>query len=295
MALVVDTTTYSLVINSADRISGTTNNATYQINWRDFLPDNYNTYKVAFSFQTVGGYYSDGVFSNTGPANTGSTPVAISTTAVIPTGATTIYVNANNYLNGGGTMFVSGIGIAANTTINAVNALNFTINTPTAGVIPAGTQLFFYTSAAIYSAAANAATFSSARVIMQNQGRSFSFDTQTKGPSTNLGILQRDIQTSGSKSNALSCFYCQNPPRTMARPNQNLMTINIMNNYPFVGGIVGYNNLVPVYSTVITNQNFLTDTYAGGTVLATDMTPYTMILEFIPIASSLNSATRAGI
>ena len=54
MALVVDSTSYTLVINSADKISGTNNNATYPVNWRDFLPRNCQCYKVAFSFQTIG-------------------------------------------------------------------------------------------------------------------------------------------------------------------------------------------------------------------------------------------------
>jgi hypothetical protein len=285
MALIVDSVTYSLVINSADRISGTNNNATYQINWRDFLPDNYDTYKVAFSFQTIGGYYGDGVFSNTGPnigytALTTTTAITAANVLVLPVTATAGVV-VNQYM--------IGQGISPGTTVLAINANNITLSIATLNVVPNGAQVYFYAAANV-----NTATFSSARVLLMTQGRSFSFDTQNKGPSMNVGVLQRDIQLASSKSNALSCFYCQNPPRTMSRPNQNLMTINIMNSYSFAGGIVGYNNLVPVYSAAVTNQNFMTDTNASGSVLANDMTGYTMLLEFIPIASSSNHS-RSGI
>lgn len=286
MALIVDATTYSLVINSADKISGTNNNATYQVNWRDFLPDNFNTYKVAFSFQTIGGYYGDGIFSNTGP-NLGST-VLTTTTQLYGIGVAVIGVAS--VVNVAVGQYVIGQGINPGTTVISIAANNVTLSIPTLGVIANGSQVYFYVAANV-----NAITYSSARVIMQNQGRSFSFDTQNKGPSTNLGILQRDIQLASSKSNALSCFYCQNPPRTLARPNQNLITINIMNNYSFAGGIVSYNNGVPIYSTMATNQNFLTDTNASGSVIAADMTGYTMLLEFIPISSSAIVDARAGI
>ena len=59
MAQILDKPTYNLIINSSDKISGTNNNATFQINWDDFLPRKFNMYKVIFSFQTTGGYYKD--------------------------------------------------------------------------------------------------------------------------------------------------------------------------------------------------------------------------------------------
>jgi hypothetical protein len=126
-----------------------------------------------------------------------------------------------------------------------------------------------------------------AEVLLLNQGRTFTFDTQTKGPSTNLGILQRDIQLANSKSNSLSCFYCQNPPRVIARPYVNLIQINIMNNSTFSGGILNYNNGTPVFGTTPSNQNFLTDTNSNGNTIFNDMTAYTMLIEFIPIANSV--------
>ena len=98
---------------------------------------------------------------------------------------------------------------------------------------------------------------------MNLQGRSFSYDTSTKSPATALGFIQRDIQTSTTSSNTLSCFYLQNPPKTISRPNQNIINIQVINSF----------NNVP-----------LTDT--TGNSLATDMTSWTMICEFIPIGTS---------
>ena len=60
----MDKTTYNLVINSADKVSGNNNNANYNINFQDFLPQNYDKYKIIFSAQTAGGYYKDGTRNN---------------------------------------------------------------------------------------------------------------------------------------------------------------------------------------------------------------------------------------
>ena len=199
--------------------------------------------------------------------------------------ATALAANTLTLANNDGLLIgqtvVSLTGISSGTTITAINGNAITISSPTVSTIPAGTTFYFYAAANL-----NQATFSSARVLFLNQGRSFSFDTSNKGPSTNIGILQRDIQVATSKSNSLSCFYCQNAPRTIDRPNQSLLTINIMNNYSFAGGITSYSNGVANYSAVTTNQNFLTDTNATGSVILNDMTPYTMLIEFIPISST---------
>ena len=278
MALVVDSTSYTLVINSADKILGTNDDATYQVNWRDFLPDNYQCYKVAFSFQTIGGYYGDGLFSSQG-SNIGAV-TSITTSAIVANNVTTIpLANIAGLIVG--QVVICPTGIPSGATILFFSGTSIVISTPTIALIPSGTAFQFYTRSNT-----NQATFSSAKVLFLNQGRSFSFDTQNKGPSSNLGILQRDIQLASSKSNSLSCFYCQNPPRTIARKDQNLITVNIMNNYSFSGGIVSYNNGVPTYSSTTTNQNFLTDTNATGSIMNNDMTGYTMLMEFISIASS---------
>ena len=173
--------TYTLFINSNDKISGTNNNGYYDIHWDDFLPRDYTAYKMIYSFQTTGGYYGDGTYSST------------------------------RYV------------------------------------------------------------FSTAKVIMNLQGRNYSYDTSTKSPSVSLGFIQRDLQTSTSSSNCLSCFYLQNPPKTISRPNQNLINIQIVN----------------AYNSTSTNQVLLTDTTtATGGSLSSDMTSWTMICEFIPIGDS---------
>ena len=52
MAVVVDgynDSTYTLVLNSNDKVDGTNNNATFQVNWKDFLPEEYDRYKMVLS------------------------------------------------------------------------------------------------------------------------------------------------------------------------------------------------------------------------------------------------------
>ena len=51
---------------------------------------------------------------------------------------------------------------------------------------------------------------------------------------------------------------------------------------------VTYNGGEPNYSAVITNQNFSTDTNATASVMLPDMSPYTMLVEFIAIANTKN-------
>jgi hypothetical protein len=62
---VLDKLTYTLVLNSSDKVSGTNNNATFNINWAAFLPMKYSYYKVIFNFQTIGGNYKDGTYGGT--------------------------------------------------------------------------------------------------------------------------------------------------------------------------------------------------------------------------------------
>ena len=49
---------YNLYISSTDKVSGTHNNAVFNINW-NFLPDKYKEYEVKFCFQTAGGIFTD--------------------------------------------------------------------------------------------------------------------------------------------------------------------------------------------------------------------------------------------
>jgi hypothetical protein len=176
---ILDKLTYTLVLNSADKVSGNNNNATFSINWATFLPMKYSYYKVIFNFQTTGGYYKDGTF-----------------------GAT-------------------------------------------------------YT------------VFSTAKIVSNLQGASFSYDSSTNAGSTVLGLIQRDIQTTSSSSNTLSCFFYQNASKTIVRPSSNLFTISIYNNY--------------------LANTLLVDTNSAGNLLWPDMTSWTAVLEFIPISDSITT------
>ena len=167
--------TYTLYLNSNDKIDGNNNNCRFNVIWDSFLPRDFDLYKVLFSFQTVGGNYKDATYSST------------------------------QYV------------------------------------------------------------FSSAKINLNFRGRSFTFDTSTSSNSIAMGFIQRDLQLSTSSSNTLSCWHGQNAPKTIVRPSDNIISVQIINTF---------------------NSISLTDTNSAGTSLSTDMTAWTMILEFIPIGSS---------
>ena len=279
MAIVVDNyndATYTLVINSNDKISGTNNNAIFEVNWSDFLPVEYERYKMAFTFQTTGGYYADGSYLKiAGTASSGVT----TTRTVTNAGSSTINVGiATGIVTVG--MLVSCFGVLSGTTVIAYTAGAsgvVTLSQPTYAGIVTSTLISYY-----YTTDVNNVNFSAGRIAMSTGTRSYSFDTATKAPSINLGIIQRDIQTSQTKSNTLSSFYCQNPPRTINRPNQNQVTVTIYNNCVFQGGTISST----AFSTTPTNTNLLTDSTSNGSSYSADMTPWTMLIEFIPVANS---------
>jgi hypothetical protein len=112
--------------------------------------------------------------------------------------------------------------------------------------------------------------FAAAKIVFNTGGKSHSFDTKTSSQSNTLGYVQRDIQTTASTANTLSCCYLFNAPKTISRPNQNVITIT-------------------VYNTCTTTQasGLLVDTNSAGSALAADMSNWQMILEFIPIGDSI--------
>ena len=282
MAVVVDNydeSTYSLVLNSADKISGTNNNATFQVNWKDFLPQEYDRYKMVFTFQTTGGFYSDGVYPKSS-----SVSYALGS-SLVPT-AGSMYQNVGNMPGITPGQYINCYGVPSGTTVVSYQYPMLIMSQPNAGVTGNNsTSIYFFNATDM-----NAVNFTSARVIFSTQSRSYSYDTSTKAPSTNLGVITRDLQTANSKSNTLSCFYCQNPPRTISRPSANLVTISIFNNCVFQGG-TGLSGT----TTTATNTNLLTDTTGLGSSGATynapyaqasDMTPWSMVIEFIPVQES---------
>ena len=239
----LSTKNYTIFISSNDKVSGTNNNGTYQINWDDVLPRNYTAYKCAFMFQTGGGKYTDGAYP-TFTATTAGTILTVSAMSArsqplllyqVVTGGT---LTAQTYISGFGTG-KGGIGTYT-ISISNTNAAAIVYNT--------------------------SFVFNGGRIVMNSLSRSFSFDISTKSASYTLGFIQRDVQSTTSNSNSFSAFYLQAPPKTMNRPNQNMVAISIYNN---------------------TNNLLLTDTsqYTSITVL-TDMTSWNMKLEFSPIEDS---------
>ena len=281
--------TYSLVLNSNDRIAGTHNNPTFNIEWDNFLPLDNTEYKVCYTFQSTSGYYCDAFYqknplaptTGVGNATTNGTNPTVGSTQLQFTSSTNLAVN--NYIYG------TGIPIGTYITyINAVSGIYYVgISNPLTGTVPGFTLL-----QTVIPTTLNPVGFSSARVMADFGSKSFSYDTSVKGSSLNLGVISRDVQTLSSKSNTFSAFYCQNNPRTIVRPINNQFTISIMNNSVFQGGVVSYNaaGSVVSYGSTASSLNYLCDTknmapgsvpIAGG--MLTDMSPWTMILEFIPI------------
>jgi hypothetical protein len=182
--------------------------------------------------------------------------------------------------------YVYGVGIATGTTITGVTSNTVNLSVPVFGNIPTGTTLQIVGAASV-----NSISFSSARIMANFGGKSYSYDTGVKGQSLNIGNISRDTQTLTTKSNTFSAFYCQWAPRVISRPMNNQFTISVLNNSVFQGGVVSYtsNNAVASYGSTASNNNFLCDTAnisQGAPVastLAVDMTPWNMIIEFIPI------------
>ena len=237
---------YTVFISSTDKVSGKNNNGTYQINWDDILPRNYNRFKMAFTFQTGGGKYQDGMYATF----TATVAGTILTVSAMLTGSQPIVVGqqiiGGTVINGATTYYIASLG------------------TGTGGI---GT--YNLNAAATNATAVNYTTsyvFNGGKVVMNSIGKSLSFDTTNKSQSYTLGYIQRDVQSTTSNSNNLSAFYLQSPPKTINRPNQNLVSISIYN---------------------ITNNLLLVDTSQyTPTALLTDMTPWNMILEFTPIEDS---------
>jgi hypothetical protein len=56
---------YTLYLSSLNKISGSANNADFNINWDTFLPRKWDYYKVRFTFLSKGGYFFDSISNST--------------------------------------------------------------------------------------------------------------------------------------------------------------------------------------------------------------------------------------
>jgi len=278
--------TYSLVVNSQDKIAGTHNNATFNIEWDNFLPVDIKEYKVRYTFQSTAGYYNDGVHQ-TNPFLPTNGVTIVATSTAVSSGTTVItFASAHASLIIG--EYVYGVGISPGTTITKVVGAVVNLSLPVFGTISAATDLQIVTVASV-----NLIRFSSARVLANFGSKSYSYDTNVKGQSINIGNIVRDTQTMSSRSNAFSGDYRQNCPRSIQRPASNVFTVSIKNNSVFQGGVIAYtvDNTPASYGSSPTNSNFLCDTAyisqgapVGGSVKG-DMSPWIMTIEFTPISS----------
>jgi len=106
--------------------------------------------------------------------------------------------------------------------------------------------------------------FNLADVYVDFGSRNFSYSPESSGPTLNLGFIKRDTQTSSSVTNYFSASYLDNPPKTITRPSNNVINVQIYN---------------------IDTGKLLVDT--SGSSLANDMNgEWVMALEFIPIEDS---------
>jgi hypothetical protein len=121
----------------------------------------------------------------------------------------------------------------------------------------------FGTSGGIYKDTGSV-VYSCAKVYVDFGSKAYNFDSNTGAQGNMIGLINRDIQTTGTSSNTLSCWYLYNAPRTITKPYSNFMTVKIMNQ---------------------STNTLLTNTDAQGTPVA-DMTSWTMILELIPITEN---------
>lgn len=108
-------------------------------------------------------------------------------------------------------------------------------------------------------------TYTSAKLFCDFGSRSYQYDTNTVGPSNSMGVITRDIQSSTTTSNTFSAFFYQNVSKTITRPTNNQLNIQIINNA--TNG--------PLYNTDTSAQSIPT----------TDMTAWVLYLEFIPVAN----------
>jgi hypothetical protein len=166
------------------------------------------------------------------------------------TAGQTINYNNNSFL------------IFAVTNLNTTTTSLVVKGQPTTSLLPTGVQLF----------ASNKTTYNGCEINVNLGVTSYSFDSTSLSQSYTIGYGFRDIQTSSSNSNCFSTFYMQNPPKTILKPNQNLINIQIFNNsYVYMNST----------GTLLNNQLLVNTDYFSNAL--SDMTNYFIVLEFIPI------------
>ena len=217
----LETKSYTLYLSSSDKISGTNNNATFNINFDDFLPREYDTYKLVYNFQSGGGLYQDSIFTtdkNVTIVN-GIMTVAEST-AIIGDGIRVGQLLTDDNITFPTYILSYGSGTGQSTGVGVTGTYNITNNNQNILSIPIGSQYF-----------------SGCKIQMNLGGRSYSFES-----SQTLGYTKKE-------NNIFSSFYLENVPKTISRPTQNQITISLYN--------LNYSNIL-LYDTDLSG-NILTD------------------------------------
>ena len=148
--------------------------------------------------------------------------------------------------------------ITAGTTLTTSGQLGtFTISNSTSGITPTGLTGITGT--------ATCQIFSGVKISFNTSSKSYSFDSSNKSMSNVIGYASRDIQTGTSASNSFSTWYLQYQPKTIDRPTQKLVNVQL-------------NNVNAPYYPLV-------DTDVNG-VIKKDCTSWNMIIEFVPIENS---------
>lgn len=260
--------TYTVVINSEDRnnaYSGVNSiySSTDLNNGTSSFTGSVTGYVLTVTSITAGAIHIGQVLSG----YTGTLPLSSKVTS-FGTGT-----------GGPGTYYLNAIGSVTSQAITGNNSNNYsyrnnaTFNINWEQILPLEYDTYkvsfsFGTSGGKYTDdTVNNKIYSSAKVNVDFGTKSYNYDTGNKGTSTTLGLIYRDIQLSNSNSNVLSCWYLYNPARTIQRPSVSTFNVKINNQY---------------------SGALLTDTYTYNSTItaAQDMTPWTMILEFVPCFTS---------
>jgi hypothetical protein len=123
-----------------------------------------------------------------------------------------------------------------------------------------------------YKDVAGGISNTSAKLLCDFGTRSMTYDTSQNGPSQTMGIITRDLQSASAVVvNTFSAFFYQNTSKCIGRPQNNQINIQIINNY---------NNLP------------LVNTDSSGNPLS-DMTAWSLFLEFIPVQNETSNLSRS--
>ena len=191
--------TYSLVLHSNDRIAGTHNNPTFNIEWDNFLPPDIADYKVCYTFQSTSGFYCDSFYQKNPLTPTVGVTETISSDWTKPNS-----IGANLLIFGSATSVTVG---------NMVYGVGVPINSTIKGIASAGTSYAYMSSPLtanivetsslqiVNPTSVNAVGFSSARILANFGNKSYSYDTSIKGQS---------LKTQRSKC-VNHCLWMTNP------------------------------------------------------------------------------------